>query len=370
MNPILFFIAFSSVFILLNIYISKRLIAKLHLSDSIKKYLNIFLIINLFGIIAYALGRYYVDIPNWLYFLFSLPIGVLFLLFCTAIFYDITRVLCSITPMSQQRRNFFKKTLDISALITATALSARAIYEASFIKTQRAEIKIKNLKKAYKIVQLSDVHIGGLITASHIAKIVKRVNLLKPDLVVITGDLVDIKLSKAQEALHEFQKLQSKYGTFFVVGNHEYFHDVDAIIKNVNALGIRVLENENVYIGKEGEGFNLAGVYDIFGYRAEHHLPDIYKALENKKPSPTILLAHQPKYIHEVKSGVDLILSGHTHGGQLYPFRFLVKLQQPYISGLHQHNKDLQIYVNRGTGFWGPPMRLGATSEITEILIS
>ena len=370
MNPILFFIAFLGVFILLNMYISKRLIAKLHINPKLKSYFNYFLIINLFGIIGYALGRYYFDMPNWLYFLFSLPIGVLFLLFCTTIIYDLTRVACSLTPMSETRRKFFKTTLDLSALVSATALSARSIYEASFIKLEKVNIKIKNLKRAYKIVQLSDVHIGGLVNATVINKIVQRVNLLNPDLVVITGDLVDIEISKATDSLKEFQNLKSKYGTYFVVGNHEYFHDIDIIIDTVKSLGIKVLENENIYIGEEKEGFNLAGVYDVFGYRANHHIPDIYKALEGQTLCPTILLAHQPRYIEEVTDGVDLMLSGHTHGGQLYPFRFLVKLQQPYVSGLHQHNEDLQIYINKGTGFWGPPMRLGASSEITEITIS
>ncbi|MCD6433171.1 MAG: metallophosphoesterase, partial [Sulfurimonas sp.] len=220
------------------------------------------------------------------------------------------------------------------------------------------------------IVQLSDIHIGGLIDEDFMKSIVKRVNILEPDLVVITGDLVDIDIKQAKRPLQQLESLKSKYGTFFVVGNHEYFHDVNKIITKVKSLGIKVLENENIYIGKEGEGFNLVGVYDIFGYRTLHHIPELQQALSNKKDAPTILLAHQPKYIEEVKGGVDLMLSGHTHGGQLYPFKFLVKLQQPYISGLHQHTKELQIYVNRGTGFWGPPMRLGATSEITEIIIS
>jgi predicted MPP superfamily phosphohydrolase len=130
-----------------------------------------------------------------------------------------------------------------------------------------------------------------------------------------------------------------------------------------------VLENENEYIGKDGEGFNLVGVYDVMGYRLNKYMPDLNKALKNKKNAPTILLAHQPKYIEEV-SNVDLMLSGHTHGGQIYPFKYLIKLVQPYIKGLHQHNDDLQIYINKGTGFWGPPMRLGASSEITLITIS
>jgi len=370
MNPLLFFIAFLGVFILLNMYISRRFIQKLDIQEQSKKYLRIFLVINFFGIIGYMLGRYYLDVANWLYFLFSLPIGVLFLLFCTAIIYDISRVLLSLTPISESRRGFFKKTLDISSFVFASSISARSIYEARFVKLEKVDVTLKGLKKEYTVVQLSDIHIGGLIDAAFIKDIVQRVNALKPDVVVITGDLVDIDISKAEAPLSELQELDSKYGTFFIVGNHEYFHGIEKIIYRVKSLGIRVLENENVYIGEDGEGFNLAGVYDVFGYRAKHHMPDLYQALKNKKNAPTVLLAHQPRYIEEVGSGVDLVLSGHTHGGQLYPFKFLVKLQQPYISGLHQHTKSLQIYVNKGTGFWGPPMRLGASSEITEITLS
>ncbi|MBU0721117.1 metallophosphoesterase [bacterium] len=369
MNMLLFATAFLGVFILLNMYISKRLIAKLDAKQQTKKYLRIFLIVNFIGIIGYMIGRYYTNLPNWLYFLFSIPIGVLFLLFCTAVIYDVSRVLCSITPMSNSRRKFFKRSLDISALFAASALSAKSMYEARFVKLEKLTIKIKELKHSYKIVQLSDIHIGGLIDAEFIKDIVSKVNALHPDLVVITGDLVDVDVIHAKDALDEFKALRSKYGTYFIVGNHEYFHGLQDIIDAVKSRNIRVLENENVYIGESGNGFNLAGVYDLFGYRAKTHMPDLRKALLNKQDAPTVLLAHQPRYIDEITDGVDLLLSGHTHGGQLFPFRFLVKLQQPYLSGLHQHNERLQIYVNKGTGFWGPPMRLGASSEITEIIL-
>ncbi len=369
MNPSLFFIAFLGVFILLNMYISKRFIKKLDIKEKIKTYLHLFLLINFFGIIGYMLGRYYINVPNWLYFLLSLPIGVLFLLFCTAIIYDISRVLLYKAPISNSRRVFFKKSLDISSFIFASSISARSIHEARFVKLEKVDISIKNLQEEYKLIQLSDIHIGGLIDTAFIEEIVQRVNALHCDLIVITGDLIDIDVSKAQAPLKALSSLKSKYGTYFIVGNHEYFHGIDAIIKALNTLGIQVLQNENVYIGEDNKGFNLAGVYDIFGYKVKHHIPDLDKALKNKKEAPTLLLAHQPRYIQEVQEGVDLILSGHTHGGQLYPFRFLVKLQQPYVSGLHQHNENLQIYVNKGTGFWGPPMRLGATAEITEITL-
>ncbi|QFR49144.1 metallophosphoesterase [Sulfurimonas lithotrophica] len=367
----LFFVAFIGVFIIINMYINRRFFTQLHLSQKSKKYLKYFLYINIFGIVLYVLGRYLFDFPNWLYFLVSLPIGILFLLLCSAVFYDIIRVISDRVPMSNKRRDFFKKSLDISSLGVAFALSSRAIYEAKFIKLERVDVEIKNLKNKYKIVQLSDIHIGGIVDKNFIHSIVERVNNLEPDIVVITGDLVDIKISRAREALDEFKKLKHKLGIYFVVGNHEYFHNVDEIIDEVKKLGFRVLENENVYIGDKGEGFNLAGVYDIFGYRAGHHMPQIKDALMDiDNNSPTVLLAHQPRYIEEVTGEVDLMLSGHTHGGQLYPFKALVKLQQPYLNGLYQHDEKLQIYVSKGTGFWGPPMRLGASSEITEITIS
>ncbi len=369
MNILLFAAAFLGVFILLNMYISKRFITKLDIREKHKKLLRFFLLINFLGIVGYMLGRYYTNIPNWLYFLFSLPMGVIFLLFCTAIFYDISSIICSSIPMSGTRRKFFKNSLDISSLFIAASLSARAMYEARFVKLEKVVIKIKNLQQSYKIVQISDLHIGGLIDAQFVREIVLRINALTADIVVITGDLVDIDVKHAKAPLHELQNLRSRYGTYYIVGNHEYFHDVQKIIDTVTALEIKVLENENVYIGEANKGFHLAGVYDIFGYKTLSHMPDLNKALHNTQNAPTILLAHQPRFIQEIQNGVDLVLSGHTHGGQIYPFKFLVQLQQPYISGLHQHNDKMQIYVNKGTGFWGPPMRLGASSEITEILL-
>ena len=372
MNSLLFSLVLLGVFSLLNMYISKRLISRLSISSKYKNYFRKFLYLNLFGIFLYALGRYYLEFPNWLYFLFSLPVGVLFLLFCTAILYDVFHLLLSFTPVQEERRKFFKKSLDIGAVATAVALTARSIYEARTVILEDKEIKIKNLDHQYKILQLSDIHIGGLIGADFIRDIVQRVNACKPDLVVITGDLVDIDINKAHDTLEEFKALESKYGTYYIVGNHEYFHGIEVIIKKVKDLGIRVLENENLYIGEPSKGFNLAGVYDLFGYRALKFMPDINAALKDRDTSsPTILLAHQPKFLEEINDSlkIDLVLSGHTHGGQLFPFSTLVRMQQPYISDLHQHTPITQIYVNKGTGFWGPPMRLGASAEITQITL-
>jgi len=371
MKIVIFSVIFLTVFTLLKLYIIKRFINKLDIKNSYKKYIKYFLYFNYIGVIGYIYTRYNPDVPNTLFFLLSLPIGILFLTFCVAILYDIKHTLLKKAPISQNRREVLKKSLDYIALAGAIGITGRAIYEAKTIELEKVDIKLKNLKKSYSIVQLSDVHIGGIIDKEFIKKMVERVNNLNPDIVVITGDLVDISLKYAMPALNELKNLNTQYGTYFIIGNHEYHHGLEDIIKTINSLGIKTLENENLYIGEKNNGFNLLGVYDYFGYRLNHYKPDLNKALDGiDKNSPSILLAHQPIFIKEVKSDIDLVLSGHTHGGQLYPFRALVKIVQPYIAGLYQHNKNTQIYVNKGTGFWGPPMRLGASSEITYITIS
>ncbi|MFA7083122.1 MAG: metallophosphoesterase [Arcobacteraceae bacterium] len=335
-----------------------------------KKVFNIFLLINLFGVLGYMLFRYFPVVPNFIYFLFSIPIGLIFLLFITTVIYELFNYLINVSTKNSKRRAFLKKSLDISSLAVAASINAKAMYNARYIQTEYVQVKLKNLEKEYKIVQLSDVHIGGLIDKKFIASLVEKINAQNCDAVVITGDLIDTDIKYAKDAIDELQHIKSTYGTFFAVGNHEYFHNIEVLIKYLTRIGIKVLENESVYIGEENQGFNLAGVYDVFGYTFEKFQPDINKALEQiDTNSATVLLAHQPKYIHEVPNSVDLVLSGHTHGGQLVPFNFLVKLVQPYLKGLHQHNEHTQIYVNKGTGFWGPPMRLGACSEMTVITL-
>ncbi len=320
----------------------------------------------------YPMARYFPVVPNWLYFLLSLPIGMIFLTFIITLLHEIISFGISKTKYTKNRREFFKKGLDIGVISAVIATNVKAIDNARHVELEVVDVKINNLKKPYKIIQISDIHIGGLITKNFIKSMVDKINLLNADIVVITGDLVDTKLEFARPALDELKNLQSKYGTYFIVGNHEYFHGVKPIIDYVNSLGIKTLENQNVYIGEKDEGFYLAGVYDRFGFRYGSYIPDINKALENCENNPTILLAHQPKYINEIKDtkNIDLILCGHTHGGQIFPFNFLVKLEQPYVKGLHQHNDTTQVYVNKGTGFWGPPMRLGASSEITVLRLS
>lgn len=372
MSFIIFFSVFTIVFAFQTLIIKKRLINKLDFTYKTKKYLSLILYITFFGVLLYPAARYYPLVPNWLYFLLSLPIGVIFLTFIITLLHEIISFGFSKTTFKKNRREFFKKGLDISAISVVIATNAKAMDNARDIELEVVDVKINNLKQPYSIVQLSDIHIGGLIDKDFIKSLVDKVNILNPDVIVITGDLVDTKLDFAKAALDELRNLKSKFGTYFIVGNHEYFHGVQPIIDYVNSLGIKTLENENVYIGAKDTGFYLCGVYDRFGNRYGSYKPDIKKALENTNNHPTVLLAHQPKFIDELEStkGIDLILCGHTHGGQIFPFNFLVKLQQPYVRDLNTHNEFTQVYVNKGTGFWGPPMRLGASSEITFLKLS
>jgi len=370
MNFFIFIIIALSVFALLSFYVQKRFINKVHMKQKHKNYLKYFLVFNFLGILLYMYGRYNPIFSNELYFLFSLPIGMLFLFFSVSVVYDIFRVLIEKIPFSNERRKFFKSSIDVGAFAITTPAIAHAVYNALHIEVENISIQIDNLNKSYKIVQLSDVHIGGIIDKKAIKDIVDTTNSLHADLVVITGDLIDTKIEYAKEILEELNNLQSTYGTFVIVGNHEYIHGIENIINALEKLNITLLQNESIFIGEKETGFNLIGVYDLMGYRLNHHQPDIKKALQNTvKNRPSILLAHQPRFLKEVFD-VDLVLSGHTHGGQIFPFNYLVRLQQPYINGLHKHNEKMQIYVNKGTGFWGPPMRLGTNCEISNILIS
>lgn len=228
------------------------------------------------------------------------------------------------------------------------------------------DVSIEGLKKELSIVQISDVHIGNSLGKDFFDWIVTETNKLDADIVVITGELIDLPAEKIKDTLDGLKELKSKFGVYFVSGNHEYFHGVVEICEHLRTLGVHVLTNENLVINNS---INLAGVTDLIGRRFGILEPDLKKALLHVRDDlPTILLAHQPKFTKELKNEkIDLILSGHTHGGQIFPFGLLVLLDQPYLSGLYKHSEKTQIYVNRGAGYWGPPIRIMSPSEIVKI---
>jgi uncharacterized protein len=222
----------------------------------------------------------------------------------------------------------------------------------------------------FSIVQLTDIHVGPTIGRRFVEDVVARTNALEPDLVAITGDLVDGHVRDLAEAIAPLAQLRAPHGVFFVTGNHEYFSGVDAWVNELTRIGIRVLQNERVIIGNGAASFDLAGVDDC---SAVHYggLPPkeaVSRALAGRDSSrELVLLAHQPRSALDAEPfEVGLQLSGHTHGGQMWPFGLIVLLQQPFAAGLHRHGRS-QVYVSRGTGYWGPPMRLAVPSEITQV---
>jgi predicted MPP superfamily phosphohydrolase len=237
---------------------------------------------------------------------------------------------------------------------------------------RRVEIALARWPRAldgFRIVQISDVHIGPVLGRGFAAALSERVNALAPDLVAVTGDLVDGGVEQLREEVAPFAALRARHGVFFVTGNHDVYSGGEPWVERVRELGMCVLRNERVAIGG-AEGFDLAGVDDHRGDWVRGSSEDLGAALAGRDPARAlVLLAHDPgSFRRASQSGVDLQLSGHTHGGQIWPFGYLVRLAVPGVAGLHRVGAS-QLYVSRGSGFWGPPMRLFAPAEITEIVL-
>ena len=260
----------------------------------------------------------------------------------------------------------------VLALITGGLCGGAGIYGiASAIGTvavKRVAVTLSRLPSSmsgFKMVQLSDLHVGPMLGKRWLRDVVERVNALEPDAIVITGDLVDGSVRRLREHVAPLSDLRAAHGVFFVTGNHEYYSGVDAWLTELARLGVRTLRNERVSIGSGRESFDLAGVDDWRAF-GRGHRPDLERAVAGRDADrELVLLAHQPKQIRQAaEHGVGLQLSGHTHGGQIFPWNLFVRLEQPFIAGLSRF-RDTQIYVSCGTGYWGPPMRVGAPAEIT-----
>lgn len=238
-------------------------------------------------------------------------------------------------------------------------------------RVRRVDVPIAGLPAplhGFSIAQISDLHVGATIKRDYLDGVVDAVNELEADMIAVTGDLVDGSVTQLARHTEPLARLSARHGAFFVTGNHEYYSGAHAWVEEVRRLGLSVLINEHVVLRHEGAAVVVAGVTD---YSAGHfdpaHRSDPAAAIAGA-PSDAgvrVLLAHQPRSAFAAApAGFDLQLSGHTHGGQFFPWIFLVRLQQPFIAGLHRLGK-LWVYISRGTGYWGPPKRLGAPSEIT-----
>ncbi len=235
------------------------------------------------------------------------------------------------------------------------------------------EIPIAGLPESlhgFSIVQITDIHVGATIKHGYVSRIVDAVNSLEADMIAITGDLVDGSVGRLGRHTEPLGRLAARHGTFFVTGNHEYYSGAHAWIVEMRRLGLSVLLNEHVVLEHFGEVIVIAGVTDLSGHHFDPaHRSDPVAALAGapEEAAVRVLLAHQPRSAYAAsRAGFDLQLSGHTHGGQFFPWNYVVKLFEPFTAGLHRLD-DLLLYVSRGTGYWGPPKRFGAPSEITHL---
>ncbi len=301
--------------------------------------------------------------------------GFAFLLFVALLGGDLVRGAVTLAakagigaPIDPARRQFVARAIAIFAGVAAGGVGLRGIVAArARVQAKSVQVALNGLSSAgrgYRILQLSDVHIGPTIGHDWLAEVVATVNAEKPNLIVITGDLVDGSVADLAAHVAPLKDLEATDGVYFVTGNHEYYSGADAWLAHLETLSVKPLRNTRVAL----EHFDLAGVDDAMA-AGDGHGADYERALGGRPTErPLVLLAHQPKQIvHAAKYGIDLQISGHTHGGQISPFQFLVPLQQPYVAGLYRHDGRAQIYVSRGTGYWGPPMRVGAPAEITRI---
>ncbi len=276
------------------------------------------------------------------------------------------------TPLP--RRVFLARSLAVTAGAVALGTAGTGVYFANSPPgVRRVPVTLAGLDPALdglRIVTFADGHLSATYRGRRFERLVELVNAQRPDVVAIVGDLVDAGVDELREEIAPLADLVSEQGVYFVTGNHEYFTDTRAWERHLPTLGVDVLRNERVPISRGGASFDLAGIDDRTAAMSgvPGHGADLDAALDGRDDAtPVVLLAHQPYMVDQARAaGVDLQLSGHTHGGQLWPFDYLIMLDQPTVEGLSRHG-NTQLYVTSGAGYWGPPMRIGARPEVTVV---
>ncbi len=315
----------------------------------------------------------------WLGFAALLLIGFLLLDSARVTLWSLHRALVRLgkrkpASFNPDRRQFFARVGGGAVVTAATGATAFGMHEVlkehNIAEVPITLARLPQSMDGFTIAQITDVHVGFTVARSFVQSMVDRVNALKPDLIAITGDLVDGDVVSLRDAVAPLAELSAPHGVFFVTGNHEYYAGADQWVAELKRLGIRVLENERVSIGQDKDSFDLAGVHDYQSDRFGAG-PDLARALDGRDSSrELVLLAHQPRQVFESQEhGVGLQISGHTHGGQIWPWHYIVKAQQKgLLAGLSRHG-DTQLYISRGTGYWGPPVRVGAPAEISKVIL-
>jgi predicted MPP superfamily phosphohydrolase len=386
---LIFFLFSTTIFGLIYFYIGSRLITPAPFKKCHKRLLWIGLfILPLLLPLSFTLrflvnNSFFIDLIAWIAYI-SMGLSSLLLVFL--LFRDIYSVFSKIfrkifgkrilsikekLEYNPERRKLLINAVNMTALGASALLTGYGIYEARRrAHLENVTVPIKNLPpefEGFRIAQFSDVHTGPTIKRAFVESVVEQVNSLNPHIIACTGDMVDGSVTDLRDDVAPLRDLHAPFGKFFVTGNHEYYVNALPWIDEFNRLGMNVLLNENQIIKKGSSQILIAGVTDYTSEQfVKDHKSDPFYAVKNEQNDLVkILLAHQPKSIFTAsEAGYDLQISGHTHGGQYIPWSFLVTITQPYVAGLNKH-KNTWIYVNRGTGYWGPPMRIGIPSEVT-----
>ncbi|WP_321905438.1 metallophosphoesterase [Paraburkholderia tropica] len=374
-----FLVRFIAIGILLHAYVGFRLIPDLPVPAAVKWLAVLWLVLSVLVIPPGMLARRFKRQPlgdrlAWTGMLFM---GFFSSLLMLTIMRDL--VLASLMTVAA----IWPHAADLARWRTGSAAAVVVLAFAStafgfFNARRRARVRnvdvpIRNLPAeldGFTIVQLSDIHVGPTIKHDYVERIVRAVNQLDADVVAITGDVVDGSVQHLADHTAPLGRLAAQHGVYLVTGNHEYYSGADAWVAEFRRIGLTVLMNQHMVIEHGGARLVLAGVTDYTGGHFDPaHRSDPQGALRGAPDdvNTRVLLAHQPRSAHAAAdAGYTLQLSGHTHGGQIFPWNFLVRLQQPFTAGLEKLG-SLWVYTSRGTGYWGPPKRLGAPSEITRV---
>jgi predicted MPP superfamily phosphohydrolase len=353
-------------------YLASRLVFALHLPPAIEAALTAVLVALGISPVLYFVGERFLKPPfvRFLSWPAALWIGAGFLLLVLCAGSDL--LLLVLGAFTEAEFGVERAIAVTSIGAVATALSIPNAMRTPRVK--RVEIALARWPAAldgYRIVQITDIHIGPILGRSFARAVTERVNSLDADLVAVTGDLVDGTVSMLRSEVAPFGALRGRDGVYFVTGNHDYYSGADTWAAYLASLGLRPLRNEHVTIARRDGSFDLAGVEDAHASQVDpRRREDVRAALAGRDAErPVVLLAHDPSTFKRAsRHAVDLQISGHTHGGQIWPFVYAVRAVIPWVAGIYRKGPSA-LYVSRGTGFWGPPMRFAAPSEITEIVL-
>lgn len=370
-------------------YMAWRLIMPFHLEAPQKQIaytlLSLMYIIPFSSFFLVRIAEKYTGLYSWIGYI---SLGFLSFVFVALVFRDVlwlaglgTQKLMALfssgpSVLDAAKREFLIQSTNLGVLGVAGTLTAYGVYEARKRPgIVNIDVPIASLPAAFdgfRIVQISDIHAGLTIKRDFIETVAEEITKLSPDMIAFTGDMADGSVPHLKHDLEPLAKVYAPHGKFFVTGNHEYYSGVDQWTAHARDMGYDVLMNEHRLVTKNGASFVLAGVTDYSGGGfSPAHKSDPAKAFAGA-PADTarVLLAHQPRSLFHIDGlGIDLVMMGHTHGGQFFPWNLVATIGQPFIKGLNKFGEKTWAYVSKGTGYWGPPVRVGARSEITVLTL-